>query len=53
MLANDPEFRRIMGERGRAYVEADFDRRDLADRYREVLSGVTRGSAPERRPVAS
>jgi glycosyltransferase involved in cell wall biosynthesis len=53
MLANDPEFRRVMGERGRAYVEANFDRRDLADRYREVLSAVTRRSAQERRPVAS
>jgi len=52
-LAADPERRRAMGQRGRAFVEERFDRRELADRYREVLSAVTGRQAPERGPVAS
>jgi glycosyltransferase involved in cell wall biosynthesis len=52
-LADDPIRRQVMGERGRAFVEAQFDRRVLADHYREVLAAVARRSVPERRPVAS
>jgi len=37
-LAADPARRAEMGERGRAYVTERFDRRWLAERYREVLS---------------
>lgn len=36
-LAADPERRARMGAEGRAYVEAHFDRRALALRYRELL----------------
>lgn len=40
-LAADPERRAEMGERGRRYVEEHFDRRVLAQRYRdEVLTPV-------------
>lgn len=40
-LASDPERRRSMGERGRAYVARHADRRQLATRYREVLLAAT------------
>jgi glycosyltransferase involved in cell wall biosynthesis len=36
-LANDPERRAEMGRRGRAYVSGQFDRRLLADRYRQEV----------------
>ena len=41
-LANDSARRREMSIRGRAYVEKNFDRRVLAQRYEEVLDGVVR-----------
>ena len=41
-LANDPARRREMSIQGRAYVEKNFDRRVLAQRYEEVLDGVVR-----------
>jgi glycosyltransferase involved in cell wall biosynthesis len=37
-LASQPATRVQMGEQARAYVAATFDRRELADRYRQVLS---------------
>jgi len=48
-LAADPPRRRQMGEQGRAYVEANFDRRELARRYREVLGSVTAEPAVQKR----
>jgi glycosyltransferase involved in cell wall biosynthesis len=39
-LAGNDERRRDIGQRGRRYVEDHFDRRELADRYRAVLSGA-------------
>ncbi|QYG95444.1 glycosyltransferase family 4 protein [Iamia sp. SCSIO 61187] len=36
-LAEDPERRSAMGEQGRRHVEAHFDRRELASRYRSLL----------------
>jgi glycosyltransferase involved in cell wall biosynthesis len=39
-LANDPQRRNQMGAHGRAYVEEHFDRRTLARRYQDVLSGA-------------
>lgn len=36
-LADDPERRGQMGEKGRRYVEEHFDRRELAERYRSIL----------------
>jgi glycosyltransferase involved in cell wall biosynthesis len=36
-LAADPSRRSSMGERGRAYVRGNFDRRVLAERYRQLL----------------
>lgn len=41
-LAGDPDQRSEMGKAGRRYVEEHFDRRVLAQRYLEVLSGVLR-----------
>ena len=41
-LANDPARRREMSIQGRSYVEKNFDRRVLAQRYEEVLDGVVR-----------
>lgn len=38
-LAADPARRAEMGERGRRHVAEHFDRRHLAARYRELLSG--------------
>lgn len=44
LLGADPERRRVMGERGRAYVEANHDRRALAGTYRAILQrAVGRG----------
>lgn len=39
-LAADPDRRRAMADRGRAYVEANFSRRDLAERYATLLHKV-------------
>ena len=41
-LATDPEQRRVMGLRGRAYVADHFDRTKLAHRYRAILTEVGR-----------
>jgi glycosyltransferase involved in cell wall biosynthesis len=46
-LAADPERRAAMGAEGRRYVEANFDRRTLATRYRELLVASVAG--PRRR----
>lgn len=43
-LAYDPDRRSAMGRDARAYVAKHFDRRMLADRYREVLDGVRRSA---------
>jgi len=40
-LADDPEGRRAMGRRGRQYVQAHFDRKQLAHRYLGILQEVT------------
>jgi colanic acid biosynthesis glycosyl transferase WcaI len=37
MLVADPAAARAMGEKGRAFVEAHYDRRKLADEYLEIL----------------
>jgi glycosyltransferase involved in cell wall biosynthesis len=39
-LAPDPTRRAAMGRQGRAYVAEHFDRRRLAERYRDNLAGV-------------
>lgn len=39
-LAADPARRAAMGAQGRAYVEAHFDRRRLAERYRRMLHAL-------------
>jgi hypothetical protein len=39
-LQADPQEARAMGKRGRRWVEASFDRRDLAQRYMEILQAV-------------
>lgn len=39
-LIDDPGRRAEMGTAGRRYVEANFDRRQLATRYRELLAGL-------------
>lgn len=39
-LAADPDRRRLMAKQGRAYVEAHFDRRELAASYRAILGGL-------------
>jgi colanic acid biosynthesis glycosyl transferase WcaI len=39
-LAQDPVSCRDMGRRGRAYVQENFDRRQLADRYLAILHGI-------------
>ncbi len=36
-LAADSELRRRMGDRGRAYLEAHFDRRRLGEQFREIV----------------
>lgn len=42
-LAAHPERWAAMGRRGRRYVSAHFDRRQLADRYRSLLLSLTGG----------
>ena len=39
-LKNDPQQMKDMGESGRKYVEVNFDRRNLAKKYLEVLRKV-------------
>jgi glycosyltransferase involved in cell wall biosynthesis len=39
-LAQHPDTRRQMGSQARRYVEAHYDRRVLAARYRDILEGV-------------
>jgi glycosyltransferase involved in cell wall biosynthesis len=39
-LAADPARRETMGERARAFVERHFDRRQLAERYRKLLTAT-------------
>lgn len=46
LLARDPDRRRQMGQRARAYVETHYDRRALAARYRELLNRVVDSHAP-------
>jgi glycosyltransferase involved in cell wall biosynthesis len=41
-LAADPARREAMGDRGQRYVEANFDRRRLAARYRAILADLVR-----------
>ncbi|MGE0878008.1 MAG: glycosyltransferase family 4 protein [Acidimicrobiia bacterium] len=41
-LALDSERRRVMGLLGRAFVETEFNRRDLASGYRSILGGGNR-----------
>jgi hypothetical protein len=45
-LAGDPERRVTMGAEGRRYVTERFDRRELADRFRAILSEVVEESGP-------
>lgn len=47
-LAADPQRRAEMGTQARTYVEQHFDRRHLATRYREILTGVLRPRATRR-----
>ncbi|MDP3938807.1 MAG: glycosyltransferase family 4 protein [Deltaproteobacteria bacterium] len=42
-LASDPAAAREMGKKGRAFVEARFDRRALADTYLEILGKLKEG----------
>ncbi len=42
-LAADPARRAEMGRQGRRHVEAHFDRRQLAARYRRLLAGLVDG----------
>ena len=44
-LQADPERRQRMGEAGRAFVEANYDRRKLAEQYEAVLQDAVRVSA--------
>jgi glycosyltransferase involved in cell wall biosynthesis len=62
-LAADPDRRAAMGRAGHAHVAAHFDRRALASRYRDILTGLvapdgaakaprrTRGAAPVARDL--
>lgn len=42
-LADDPEGRAAMGQRGRAWVVANASRQALADRYLKILAGLIAG----------
>jgi len=48
-MADDPAAARAMGEKGRALVEARFDRRRLADDYLEILRAAIVDKAGENR----
>jgi glycosyltransferase involved in cell wall biosynthesis len=41
-MADDPDERRAMGERGRAWVLANATRESLAERYLDILKGIAR-----------
>ena len=41
-MADDPDERRAMGERGRAWVLANATRESLAERYLGILEGIAR-----------
>ncbi len=47
-LADDPAGARAMGEKGRAHVEAHYDRRRLADDYLEILRAAIAKGAGEK-----
>ncbi|MEZ5565055.1 MAG: glycosyltransferase family 4 protein [Gammaproteobacteria bacterium] len=51
-LALDPDRVRALGDAGRRYVEANYDRRRLAGRFEELLMRVTGTSAPAKRNPA-
>lgn len=52
-VAGDPDRRRSMERHGRAYVEQHFNRRQLADRYRDILAAcVGRRARAHRRQAA-
>ncbi len=40
LMSNQPELLRAMGQRGRRFVERQFDRKDLAERFLRVLLGL-------------
>jgi glycosyltransferase involved in cell wall biosynthesis len=44
-LASDAERRESMGAQGRRYVEANFDRRQLAEQYTDIFRAITEQSA--------
>jgi glycosyltransferase involved in cell wall biosynthesis len=46
-LADDPSLARRMGEQGRAYVEAHFDRQDLAAQLMEIMLNMTLQRQPQ------
>jgi colanic acid biosynthesis glycosyl transferase WcaI len=51
-LQSDPEMRRVMGERGRAYVERNFSRSVVTAGYRDALEAVVAARKPSPdRPV--
>lgn len=43
VLLHDPELRRVMGQRGRVFVEHHYTRGALADRYLQLLQAIVRG----------
>ena len=43
-LRDDPARRRRMGEAGRKFVEENYDRRSLAERYERALSSASNGA---------
>jgi glycosyltransferase involved in cell wall biosynthesis len=45
-LAGSPERARALGEAGRRYVEANYDRRRLAGRFEDLLKRVSGGVSP-------
>lgn len=45
-LAQDPARRAAMGRSGRAYVREHFDRRNLAEKYINILEAVRDGAEP-------
>lgn len=45
-LAGSPERARALGEAGRHYVEANYDRRRLAGRFEDLLKRVSGGVSP-------
>jgi glycosyltransferase involved in cell wall biosynthesis len=47
-LADDPAGARAMGEKGRAHVEARYDRRRLADDYLEILAAAIAENSGEK-----